>query len=180
MTANEEIWKDIPGYESQYQVSNRGRVKSCARLSNGGRFKPYLLPERILTPQYYRRYWSVLLYDRNHRKKRYMVHRLVAQAFLYLDVDSDLVVNHIDANRNNNCVDNLEVVTQKENIRHAAQHGLEENYGEKNSLAKLTNLQADTIRQQYSQGATQIELAQLYNVSQRTIWNVIHFQHYFR
>ena len=115
-TSTIEIWKDIPGYEGHYQVSNLGRVKSVPRKIywNGGF---YISKERLLSQQMNKyRYWRThLLKDRI--TKTVFVHRLVALAFIpnpnnYPDI------NHKDENPSNNCVDNLEWCTEKYNMNY--------------------------------------------------------------
>ena len=79
-----EIWKDIEGY-SNYQVSNLGRVKSKERYTNVGikNITKALRKERILKPQYNtKKYFQVVLYDKNQKPKTFKVHRLVAEAFI--------------------------------------------------------------------------------------------------
>ena len=99
----EEIYKDVIGYEGIYQVSNFGNVKSC---KNGFIMKCYL--EKI-------GYYSIRLYNNNIGKTR-KVHQLVAESFLnHKRCGYKLVVNHIDLNKINNKVDNLEIVTAREN-----------------------------------------------------------------
>ena len=97
-----EIWKDIPGYEGLYQVSNLGNVKSLFR---------YRRKLSIQTqPNGYK---AVVLY-KNGNKKFKLVHRLVAEAFIPNPYKKP-AVNHLDENRGNNVVSNLEWVTNKEN-----------------------------------------------------------------
>lgn len=102
-----EVWKDIKGYEGVYQVSNYGNVR---RILKGG--QPRLLKNRPSL-----NYYTVSL-SYNHTKKTYAIHRLVAETFL-LRKPWETEVNHKDGNKLNNNVDNLEWVTQKENIQHA-------------------------------------------------------------
>lgn len=106
-----EIWKDIKGYENLYQVSNFGNVKSFYN-------KSHLLK---LKPDKYG-YISVTLV-KEKKKKRKRVHRLVAEAFIE-NTNNYLVINHIDGNKQNNNVNNLEWCTQKHNIEEAWRLGL--------------------------------------------------------
>lgn len=105
-----EVWKDIAGFEGLYQVSNFGRVKSFPR--NGTQVKtPHILCPSTTT--------SYALYRLSKNDKSYYKkgHRLVAQAFLP-NPEGKPHINHIDGNRLNNRVDNLEWCTPSENIIH--------------------------------------------------------------
>ncbi|MGM1462396.1 NUMOD4 domain-containing protein [Bacillus cereus group sp. BceL310] len=106
-----EIWRDIEGYEGLYQVSNLGRVRSLKK--NKMIMKPFVNEEGYLR--------ITLLKDR--KKNNLRVHRLVAKAFIY-NKDNKPEVNHINAIKSDNKVNNLEWVTPKENMKHANDLGL--------------------------------------------------------
>lgn len=116
-----EIWKDIPGYEGYYQVSNMGQVKSLSRLVPHLGHE-YLRKGRIRKLQENQGYLCVTL-NKNSVSKSFGVHQLVALAFIPNPGDRPFV-NHIDGNKRNNCLDNLEWVTAQENILHAIATGL--------------------------------------------------------
>lgn len=101
-----EIYKDIPGYEGSYQVSNYGNIKTLS--DRWGR-------ERILKTRINKGYSYIGLYL-NHKRKMCAVHQLVAMAFLnHTPNGYELVVNHIDNNPQNNYLDNLELVSIRYN-----------------------------------------------------------------
>jgi hypothetical protein len=106
-----EIWKNVKGFNGIYQVSNLGRLKSFKENKNG----------RILSNiNRQGGYLSVVLGYRG-LKKYTRIHRLVAETFIP-NPDNKPEVNHIDGNKQNNCVSNLEWVTRKENAAHAMKH----------------------------------------------------------
>lgn len=120
-----EIWKDIQGYEGLYMVSNLGRVKSLPRkMKNGVNklgedtffiSKEKFLKERIAKDDSH--YASVSLRKNNSSSTKH-IHRLVAIAFIPNDDKRKTQVNHIDENKLNNRLDNLEWMTPQENTRH--------------------------------------------------------------
>jgi len=114
-----EIWKDIEGYENKYQVSNLGNVKSLETWA-GDR---YIRREKILKNNLCGNGYYYVCLSKNGKVKKYKVNRLVAQAFIP-NIDNKPFTNHIDGNKLNNCVDNLEWCTQSENMKHASMMGL--------------------------------------------------------
>lgn len=108
-----EIWKDIKGFEGVYQASNLGRVKSLERIDALGR----KVEEKILKPginQY--GYYQVELY-KNSIGKMYQVHRLVYEAFNG-QIPEGLQVNHINEIKTDNRLENLNLMTPKENTNY--------------------------------------------------------------
>ena len=110
----QEVWKDIKGFEGKYQISNLGRVKS---LQRNGR------PERILRLNLIKGYAYTTLSNGSRDKKKLKVHRLVAEAFIP-NPHNKPEVNHIDGDKRNCKVENLEWVTHQENCKHAYETGL--------------------------------------------------------
>jgi hypothetical protein len=132
----DENWKDIDGYEGRYQVSNLGRIKSLNYIKSK---KTKIIKCNRDNDGYY----SVVLY-KNVKPKRYKIHRLVALMFIENPYNKPQV-NHIDACKWNNNVNNLEWCTAKENLRHAWNMGLMEKsrdafrkYGGKNATLILS------------------------------------------
>jgi len=107
-----EVWKDIPEYEGLYQVSNLGNVKSLDRVSSIGRkLKGKTLKNGLCGSGY-----CVVCLFKNGKSKTKTIHKLVSIAFLnHTPCGFELVVNHIDRNRVNNNLYNLEIITQREN-----------------------------------------------------------------
>ena len=121
-----EIWKDIKGYEGQYQVSNLGRVKSLPRttpyINKAGceswQFREGQLKKEIDNGRGYK---SVSLYKDN-KGKQFYIHRLVVEAFIG-EIPPGMAVNHKDFDKSNNTLENLEIVTYSENNKHSAKAG---------------------------------------------------------
>ena len=113
----EEIWKDISGYEGLYQVSNMGRVRSKKRIfENKGTGKYKRNTRILLCSKHNKGYLTVTLF-KNGRYKRFLIHRLVAKAFLPHDIFRNQV-NHIDGNKTNNNISNIEWGSSSENQTH--------------------------------------------------------------
>ena len=127
---NEEVWKDIEGYEGLYQVSNMGRVRSLdhyvIHASKNGSIANHFFKGRQIKPHYDGRdnYLQFGL-CKDGETKQHLVHRLVAKAFLAPPIGKN-EVNHIDGDKTNNKVNNLEWATKKENLQHALKTGLVE------------------------------------------------------
>lgn len=106
----EEIWKDIAGYEGLYQVSNTGKVRSFIRKSE------LQSPWHLIKPHITRGYAFIALYtNKVKRSKNFLLHRLVAQAFIP-NPNNYPEINHKDENKLNNAVDNLEWCTRSYNM----------------------------------------------------------------
>ena len=105
-----EEWKDIKGYEGKYQISNKGRVKSLNYKRTG--------KEKILKLSSDINGYKKITLCKNSKQKTYLIHKLVAEAFLP-NPDNLPVVNHKDENKLNNNVENLEWCTQAYNVNYS-------------------------------------------------------------
>lgn len=114
-----EIWKQIPGYENYYEVSNLGRVRSLERLVTPSGRKS-VKKGKILSPRPDKNGYLITCLCIDGVESTKKVHRLVALAFIG---SSDLQVNHIDCCKINNHISNLEYVTNQENRDHAVANG---------------------------------------------------------
>ena len=166
-----EIWKDIPDYDGDYQESNFGRTKS---LKYG--------KEKILKPSLHNNgYLRIHLTKKGEKGKGINIypHRMVAELFIP-NPENKPYINHIDGGRFNNYVENLEWVTEKENLDHAVKLGLIKS-GENNYQAKLTAEQVREIRKLYVKGRSGFGyggLAEKFNVCESTIQRVVNYKRY--
>ena len=144
-----EVFKDVLGYEGLYQVSNYGRVKSLERknIFYCGLREEYL--ERPVKGKFLKirngvHSYQVTCLTKNGICKNKFIHRLVAEAFIP-NPENKPQVNHKDGNKKNNCVDNLEWCTAKENTRHAIKTGLKKKYN--NKRVKQYDLDGNFIKE---------------------------------
>lgn len=114
-----EIWKDIPNYEGLYQISNYGQAKSLMFINKQCKNKR----EKILKTYINNRGYKTIKLAKNKTKKAFFIHRLVAENFIN-NLENKKEVNHIDGNKLNNNVSNLEWCTRSENMHHAYEMGL--------------------------------------------------------
>lgn len=165
-----EIWVDVKGYESFYQVSDMGNVRSKDRTVACSRLGTKNLKSRPLKATVDSAgYCKVTLQDQG--RVVWKVHRLVAEHFIG-KVEGKEIINHIDNDRTNNRVDNLEWCTPKENTSHM--HAQGRNYsasGEDNPACKLTDTDvAEILALKGSQSQSQI--AGLYGVSRQHVGKI--------
>lgn len=114
-----EIWKDIKDYPNSYQISSFGRIRSLDKtvtFIRNGNVYPRKIKGKILTPTPSGRGYLQTLLTKEGKGKMHTIHRLVAEAFIPKE-SNNLVVNHIDGDKLNNNVSNLEWVTQSDNIK---------------------------------------------------------------
>lgn len=118
----EEIWKDVPGYEGRYAVSTFGMVKSYDgfRKINHGALQPF--KGRILNATSNKLYHAVM-FTENGKMKNVRVHQWVAKTFIP-NPNNYKEINHIDGNKRNNRIENLEWCTRQENNQHMYRVGL--------------------------------------------------------
>ena len=104
-----EVFKDIPDYEEIYQISNFGNIKSLKYGKD--KIRKLTLDKRG--------YFNVTLIDKNHKQRTFKVHVLVAMAFLNFKPNGkqDFVIDHKNNVKNDNSIENLQVITQRENVQ---------------------------------------------------------------
>lgn len=165
----QEVWKDIKGYEGHYQISNIGRVKSLARMrfGKGGYLSP--LKERILKQKTTKSgYKSVHLRCMDYQSYP-TIHRIVAEAFID-NPDNKPTVNHIDANKENNHVDNLEWSTHSEQMIHAVDNELLEVRG---SPKYSKEFKQEVLNFYNSNEISICSLSKLFCISERTAGRIV-------
>lgn len=136
-----EIWKDVPGYEGIYIVSNFGEVKSLQRTRKGSYGSISIVYEKILNHKIDKDGYHIVTLSKEGKTKCIGVHRLVAQVFI-LNPLSLPQVNHKDEDPSNNRVDNLEWCDNKYNS----------NYGTRIERMLNTKLNNGTIKNMFPKG----------------------------
>lgn len=148
---NEEIeWAVIAA--GKYEINRNGDVRSVARKDSMGRNQGgFILKNVVGTTGYYRVALRI-----NKKQVPYSVHRLLAQAFIP-NPDNKPCINHINSNRLDNSLDNLEWVTYSENNSHAHKLGGQSKYyGEKHHRSKLNWDKVNEIRNKYKNGLSSV------------------------
>lgn len=115
-------WATIPGYGGRYKINREGRVVAAPMTVMNKSGKPVTVPGKVLRQTNSHGYLKVALRG-DGGPKQVLVHRLLAQAFLP-EWDPDLVVDHLDGNKLNNSIENLEMCTSGENTARAWALGL--------------------------------------------------------
>lgn len=170
-----EIWKDIENYEGKYQVSNLGHVRRVYSPCTKHKDTRYRVLKPVPTCGYYR-----VSLHKNKVGKLFFVHRLVAKAFIP-NPQNKPQVNHMNGNKADNSVENLEWATSLENNRHAFETGLNRYHpeylpllrGEDNPKHILTENDVREIRQLLKEGnMTQVEIGAKYGVSNFAICDI--------
>ena len=112
----QEIWKDVIDYQGVYQVSNLGNIKSLSRIKfNKGKF-PFMANERILKQAIDGNGYYNVSFHKNGKRNTVHPHKLVAESFLgHKRCGLKLVVDHINNNPLDNRLENLQVITQRQN-----------------------------------------------------------------
>lgn len=132
MKIDRETWKPIPEYENLYEISSKGRVKSCKRVIKYKNGINHSVKEHMMQPYLSKGYARVRL-CKNNKHKRFFIHTLVAKAFIQNPCNYP-IINHKDGNKLNNEIENLEWCTYSHNNREAYRLGLK-TYTEKNREA---------------------------------------------
>lgn len=117
MNTETEIWKPINDYENRYLISSFGRIKSLARFVNAKNNSKAWKPEYIIKLSVDNDGYPMIVLHKDGQRKTRRVHRLVAETFLPNPKNKEQI-NHIDRDKSNNHISNLEWVTNRENTIH--------------------------------------------------------------
>jgi hypothetical protein len=171
-----EVWKPVRGFEDYYEVSNFGRVRSLEREVRNTLKSCRVVKGRILSLNYRKGKYVTVGLSKDQVVKTFSVHTLVAEAFIR-EVPKGMCVNHINADKHDNYVSNLEIVTYSENIKHAHRLGL--NYspclrGEDSGKSYFKEADVLKIRKMREEGNTFKVIANTFNCSISTISNIVY------
>lgn len=120
-----EIWKDVVGYENIYEVSDIGRIRTKEnKVTYTTKHGERKWKQRILKQKTSKDGNKRVILWKDGKEETWLVHRLVAFAFLEQPNNGENIVNHIDGDKTNNIVENLEWCTSKENNNHAFDNSL--------------------------------------------------------
>lgn len=158
-----EEWVGVEGFP-EYQISSHGRLMSYKLKERGDIVKGWVEKDG------YRRH----ILKSNGVTKFITAHRLVALHHLNNPDEGESQVNHIDGDRLNNNVENLEWCTPQYNVSHSISHGVRNSMGEGNPNATLTEVDVRRIRETFeSKERTPLELSKEYGVTRSSIYNII-------
>lgn len=153
-----EVWMPIDGLDGLYEVSSLGRVKSLPKIRSVWKGAQYLSKEKYLNahPSRYG-YPTVNLYKDKHFFKRMAVHRLVANAFIP-NPENKPHINHINAVRTDNRIENLEWCTASENIHHTIKLGRHKPVKQNDAVRSKTVLQLNTKKETINEFPSTMEV----------------------
>lgn len=161
-----EVWLPILNYETLYQVSSYGNVRSLDREILGKDDRIQSLKGRVLKKGTSGGGYPQVALSKEGKIKCFDVHRLVALHFLENSISHRIQVNHIDGIKTNNHISNLEWTSPRENMSHAIRTGLRNDKGSNHKLSKLLEHQVVEMRSLYKEGIlTYKQIASRFNIS---------------
>lgn len=158
-------WKPIPGFAGIYEISETGEI---VRIATHGQ-QPKAI--RRIVRSYKKNGYLAITIQFHQKRERLYVHRLMYETFRS-PIPSGLEINHRDGNRENNRLDNLELVTRSDNMLHCFRElnpSLNRVRGTQHHKAKLTPHDVKNIVKLSRTGTSQREIAQMYGVSKNAI-----------
>jgi hypothetical protein len=162
-----EIWKDIDGYEYMYQVSNLGNIRSLDRYLETSNGKCVFKRGQLIKKCNHTGGYHLVMLHNNGITKNKFVHRLVAESFLD-NKSGKRCVNHLNGNKKDNRVSNLEWVSHKENSIHAFKNDLNVS-GSRHPNSVLVEDDVKKIRIMLDMSLSESKIASYFNVNRVTI-----------
>jgi len=168
------IKKSVPNHVWLYCISDDWKLYSCTRTVKHPRWWPKLIQWKKIIPHVTKRWYMRAALSKDGKKRKFMIHRLVAAAFLGLDIeDKQTFVCHRDDNPLNNRLDNLFIWTAKDNIQDMFSKGRENKAKwERHWSSKLTEIQVIWIKYLLAEWYRQKALTLKFWVSRQTIWDI--------
>ena len=166
-----ESWKDIPGYEGFYQVSDKGRVRTVRRVVIRRNNSPHTVRSKLLHPWKIDGYLFVALYKERGKPTCISIHRLVLLAFVGPCPEGMEACHFPDNNRTNNHIGNLRWDTKINNASDREIHGTHFR-GENSSKAKLTEEKVRQIRKKLGTSQSMSSIGAEYGVNVATIRDI--------
>jgi len=169
-----EIWKSVKGYEGLYEVSNFGRMKSLSKKVRNGANSYCVRKEIILTGTISNKGYVKVILVKDGQKQQYSVHRIVMMMFVP-NPNNMPQVNHLDTNKQNNAVSNLEWCDGSRNMKHACKNGLRDFLkGETHPTAKLSTKEVLEIRRIWDTNMVKIhEIAEIFNITYANAQSIV-------
>ena len=172
MTVKSEIWKNIKSYEGLYQISNLGNVRSLDRvIEGGGSQNKRKLKGRVLKSSLKSNGYLGFTLCKEGSFKYVSGHRLVAENFLK-NPHGLKQVNHIDGNKVNNEVTNLEWCNAFQNMKHAFESNLVDNRGEGSPNSKYKEKEILEVKKLLQEGYGNSIIAKMTGVSRTTVYRI--------
>lgn len=175
-----EVWLPVPGYETHYEVSDHGNIRSKDRVvswkNRHGSYSKTVYSSRALSKT--KRRASCTTYEAvslsiQGKTRQYFVSRIVLAAFKGLDLSRpDIFACHIDDNGENNALKNLFIGTAADNIHDSMRKGRMNQPGEKNRHAKLTLEKVRSIRGMLANGESGISISRKFGISFQTVSDI--------
>lgn len=164
--------KDINGYEGLYTININGEIWAKTKIQKGRPGRKSHVRKGFKKKIHINGGYPSVVLSKDNKTKHHFLHRLIYENYIGV-IPSNLQINHKDGNKLNYNLSNLEVVTCKENVRHAWKTKLAKPlYGEENNNSRITNDVVKNIRKDRLNGLTYKYIAKKYNISISSVFNV--------